>query len=91
MSEINVESFTKAFIHALSNESILQKLNDCIGQSLKFDIQEIKTSQDKLFNEMSALNEKCTQLQKENNLLKDMIVKRDQKILELNNDLEHTM
>lgn len=85
---MNQVDFTTAFLNALTDSRVLTKIEECIGASLKHDINSIKDSQEKLSQSIRQLNEKCTQLQNENKLLHDAIKKRDEKITILENEIE---
>ena len=88
MNEIDVASFTKAFLQALSDDNIIQKLDDCIGHSLRFELEQIKENQDKMFKEIRALKEANTELQNENKNLKALMESRNAQVGELQNALE---
>ena len=45
---MNQVDFTTAFLNALTDSRVLTKIEECIGASLKHDINSIKDSQEKL-------------------------------------------
>lgn len=84
---MDAASFTVAFLHALSDSRVQERLNECIGASLKHDLKCIQENQEKLSNSVKLLSEKCSQLQKENTAVHEIIKKRDAKIIELEGKL----
>ena len=88
MGDIDQEAFTKAFICALSNEHVLEKIHQSIGASLKIDINDIKTSQANIQKDIADIKVQNESLKTDNEKLVKRIDEQDAKIRDLESALQ---
>ena len=77
------EDFTRGLIAALSNDSVLKKLEGSICKALKFDLKQVITTNKNVQSQLEKFKESNSQLTKEVAELRDIVVKKDKQILSL--------
>lgn len=88
MTELNEAVFTKAFLNALSDSKVIQKLDESIGASLKFQIEELKSNQEQLKKDLKDLTEMNKSILAENERLRKSFKEKDEQIQNLEAALE---
>ena len=77
------ENFIKAFLNALSNDQVIQKLRDGITAPLKFDYDNLLESNTKLLAEVKILQDSNVQLQQKLTQWKNKATENEEKIIAL--------
>jgi exosome complex exonuclease DIS3/RRP44 len=82
------EKFMKAFLEVLTNEKVIQTLQEIISNPLSFEIKNISDSHNKLMKEFQSVKESNEQLQKNISVLHKAITEKDAAIKSLQNTVE---
>ena len=77
------EDFIKGLILALSDDSVIAKLNDTFCQHLKFDLKKVTDASKCVQAEMKKLKETSTQLSREVSELRKLVLNKDEEIADL--------
>ena len=83
------KEFIQAFLAALNNDSVVNKLDERLVGNLKFEMAKMNDISDKLSKELDNFRDINTQLQKEVSELRDIVKSKDSKITALEARVEN--
>ena len=81
------KAFVKNLVTALTNDQVVKKLQQCLVEPLKFDINNLQDNFKALKNELTKVTETNKQLQNEMSILREQLKKKDNLIDELSHKI----
>ena len=86
---MNQEDFVKAFKLALSDDSVIEKFDEKLMCSLRFEINNLRDSNNQLKDQIAKFSSDNVQLKKEVSVLREIVKSKDQTINSLANRIEN--
>lgn len=77
------EAFVTGLIAALSSEPVVNKLQQCLTEPLRYDINKLQDDLQEMKNELNQSTESNKQLQNEVSALRQLVKNKDQQICQL--------